>query len=321
MPLRPVPWAIGNGAENSVELARAGTFVGSNGSTGIIGIKDFKVSALPVPGEFVRVTKGTGVIASTYPGVFGQSYTVQEQSFTDVPVAPTGSSGGATRYLYILIEDTQYGGQTPASVENGPYNDYVVSTTLPANQPYLLLAKIVQPKSTATIQNSHIEDAREVAIPYSKPGLRTYALVVGDTQDLNSTSDYPDGGQTWPRAVEEAWGEIDIPEWAVWVRVMMMWNGVRSSGVNVYGKVWVQIGPTVNEHNMKTQTINYNTSNPSDITRDTIVAADMSKIHSALRGTSQKFYPRGNREGGSGRLRLDGGSSMVLQFEFMNAPD
>ena len=168
MALRPVPWAIGNGAENSVELARADAFVGSSGATGIVDPTDFKVVALPTPGAAVRVRKGTGVIRNIYPGAFGQSYVVQEQSNTDVPVAATGASGAATKYVYVLITDSQYGGQAPSSVENGPYNDYAVTTTLPSNQPYLLLARINQPASTATITNAMITDLREVANPKEK---------------------------------------------------------------------------------------------------------------------------------------------------------
>ena len=321
MALRPVQWAIGNGAENSVELARASLYVGSNGATGIVGINDFKVSALPTPGAAVRVAKGTGVIASNYPGTFGQSYAVQEQSFTDVPVAATGSSGAAVKYVYVLIEDTQYSGQTPPSVEDGPYNSYQVTTTLPTAQPYLLLARINQPASTATIQNTHITDLREVANPRKQPELRTYALLAGDTTVLTNTNAYP-GGATWPVAVEEAWGEIPIPSWATRAKVIMMWTGVRTFDGNVYGGVWVQIGQTNNPSNKKTQKVAYNSANPSDVVRDTLIAADNVYIPAALRGTSQKFYPRGCRESsGSGRLSLDGGSSMILQVEFMEQPD
>src|SRR5699024_5551831 len=155
MALYPVPWFTTGGvegeggAENYGELARADAFIGSSGATGVIDPTDFAVSALPTPGAAVRVVKGTGVIRSTYPGVVGQSYVVQERDHTDVPVEATGSSGAAKKYVYLLIEDTQYTGQPPESVEDGPYNSYHVTTTLPQFQPYLLLGEINQPKSTA----------------------------------------------------------------------------------------------------------------------------------------------------------------------------
>ena len=320
MALRPVPWAIGNGAENSVELARAGLYVGSNGATGIVGIGDFKVSALPTPGAAVRVAKGTGVIASNYPGTFGQSYAVQEQAYTDVPVAATGSSGGATKYVYVLIEDTQYGGQTPPSVENGPYNSYQVTTTLPSAQPYLLLARINQPASTATIQNTHITDLREVANPRTKPELRTYALLAEDTETLATTGVDNSTGETWPRQADTVQTPIDIPSYATRVRVVQTWAGVLAPGTRIAGRVWLQIGGDGNPNRVRTQTVKYATG-PTD-SRDTIVVADMVWIPPALRGTSQKFIPRGNREpGSSGVLTLDGASAIVTQIEFLERAD
>ena len=316
MALRPVPWAIGNGAENSVELARAGLYVGSNGATGIVGIGDFKVSALPTPGAAVRVAKGTGVIASNYPGTFGQSYAVQEQSNTDVPVAATGSSGGATKYVYVLIEDTQYGGQTPPSVESGPYNSYQVTTTLPSAQPYLLLARINQPASTATIQNTHITDMREVANPRTKPELRTYALLAEDTETLATIGTDSSTGETWPRQADTVQTPVDIPSWATRVRVVQTWSGVLAPGTRIAGRVWLQIGGDGNPSNVKTQTVKYATG-PTD-SRDTIIVADMMWIPRELRGTSQKFIPRGNREPGSaGVLTVDGASAIVTQIEFL----
>lgn len=327
MPLRPVPWATSGGsdgrggAENLVELARADTFVGSNGATGIVGINDLKVTALPTPGAAVRVVQGTAVIESKYPGVFGQSYVTQEQSYTDVPVAATGSASALTKYVYIMIEDTQYKGQVPADEKAGPYNSYQVTTDLPTFTPYILLATIEQPKSTASITNAMITDRREVANPRKWPETRTYALLSGDTTVLSNNTAYPQGA-TWPVAVEDAWGEIPIPSWATRAKVIMMWTGVRTFDGNVFGGVWVQIGQTVNPSNKKTQRVAYNSANPSDVTRDVLVAADNVYIPAALRGTSQKFYPRGNRESsGAGRLSLDGGSSMVLQVEFLEQAD
>ncbi|WP_423058712.1 hypothetical protein [Brevibacterium linens] len=252
-----------------------------------------------------------------------QSYTGREANSTDVPVAPTGSSGGQTKYLIWAIHDEQYEpGLTPADKVNDPRNNYEwVSSTDGLTFPHVPLVKLVQPANTATITNSMLTDIREVANPRKHPELRTYAVVASDTQDLNSSSAYP-AGQTWPVAVEDAWGEIPIPSWATRAKVIMMWTGVRTSGANVYGGIWVQIGQTVNTSNKKTQYVEYNSANPSDVTRDVLVAADNVHIPAALRGTSQKFYPRGNRRSsGAGRIRLDGASSMVLQVEFLEQAD
>ena len=246
MPLRPVPWAIGNGAENSVELARAVAFIGSSGSTGVVDPVDFGVSALPTPGAAVRVKLGTGVIRSTYPGVVGQSYVVQEQSYTDVPVSATGSSGGATKYVYVLITDTQYSGQNPPSVEDGPYNEYAVTTTLPANQPYLLLAKIVQPASTATITNAMITDMRELAMPKRQPLTFARPRVLADQSNPNQylIQKTSDGGEYFPGGNGEPnTFKVDVPPWATRILIDASWMAVMyKNGTNPFGRYWVEYG-------------------------------------------------------------------------------
>lgn len=256
MPLRPVPWAIGNGAENSVELARAGIYSATSGATGITEPGDFIVKAMPTPGAAVRVYKGGGVIKSTYPGVFGQSYAVQEQSYTDFPVTATGSSGGATKYVYVLIKDAQYSGQNPPSVEDGPYNDYAVTTTLPANVPYLLLAKIVQPASTATITGAMITDMRTIANPrkdhsiFARPRIRE-----DDGTQMSLKGRYLNGSKTY-------WGELfpgglgvpnqatfHIPEWATIMVLDARWLGIRvNGGQNSWGRYWIEYGDEGRDH-------------------------------------------------------------------------
>lgn len=251
MPLRPVPWAIGNGAENSVELARAGVYAGTSGATGIVEPPDFRVTAMPVPGGAVRVLKGTGVIKSTYPGVFGQSYVVQEQSFTDVPVAATGSGGGATKHVYVLVGDTQYGGQNPPSVEDGPYNSYQVTTTLPANQPYLYVAQINQPASTATITGAMIVDKRKVAIPRRENVIFARPRIMDDDDPrqnfVNTPYNGPNGnfyGEAFPGGAGSPNStDIYVPEWATHQSIRADWIGVRcESGKNTYGHYWVEFG-------------------------------------------------------------------------------
>ena len=321
MPLRPVPWAIGNGAENSVELARAVAAVASSGATGIVDPTDFKVVQTPTPGAAVRVRKGTGVVSSTYPGVFGQSYIVQEQSNTDVPVAATGSSGGAVKYVYVLITDTQYGGQTPPSVENGPYNAYSVTTTLPQNQPYLLLAKIDQPKSTATITNAMITDLREVANPQILPVLRARPLIAAETETLTVTAEI---GEWFPNAGAEQ--RINIPNWATRMIVEADWLMVREPSGNSYGQCWVEYGPWaasgLREHS--TQRFQWNTANPSDVARNVWSVADDRYVPAALRGTEQVFVMKARLTGSTNnaaRPQLDGESGVKMRVTFLQLPD
>lgn len=319
MPLRPVPWAIGNGAENSVELARAAAFVGSSGSTGIVDPTDFKVVATPTPGAAVRVSKGTGVIRSTYAGVFGQSYVVQEQSNTDVPITATGSGAGATKYLYVLISDTQYVGQTPPSVKDGPYNDYAVTTTLPTNQPYLLLAKIVQPASTATITNAMITDMREVANPKSSDVWRPRPNVASDKEYVTATGA---DGEWFPNNGGEQ--TIYIPDWATRVQISATWSGVRyDSGKNAYGEMWVEFGPYLrpSTRQYSTQRFMYDTAASANTYRTNWIAEDDKYIPAALRGTDQIFVMKARKTGPDKAASIDGMSGVSLKVRFLQLAD
>lgn len=263
MTLRPTPWATSGGidgkggAENSVELARVGNYAATSGATGIIEPTDLKVTALPVPGGAVRVRMGTGIIKSTYPGVFGQSYAVQEDSYTDVPVSATGSSGAAVKYVYILIEDTQYNGQQPTDVKTGPYNSYQVTTSLPSNKPYLLLAKINQPANTGAITNAMITDLREVANPRKDYGIFARPRVAGDNEGTTPNlitrwsvdgkeyyGEYFPGGDGVPNT-----GTIFLPDWATHMVVSAKWMGLSmNTSANPRGRYWIEFGDEYRSH-------------------------------------------------------------------------
>lgn len=321
MPLRPVPWATGNGAENSVELARAVAQVGSSGATGIVEPADFKVVQTPTPGAAVRVRKGTGVVLSTYPGVFGQSYVVQEQSYTDVPVAATGSSSGVTKYVYVVIQDHQYAGPAPESVEGGPYNFYEVSATLPQFQPYLLLAKIVQPASTATITNGMIEDVREVANPKQITVPRARPLNSIDTETLSRST--PEG-EWFPNA--GAHQNIFIPDWATRLIIEAEWIMVNERGGNAYGGCWVEWGPYVSPgiRRESTQHYRWNTHSGPDAARGTWKVVDYQYIPPDIRGTEQAFAMKAWVDWASSnaaRPQLDQHSGVLLKVTFMQMPD
>lgn len=331
MPLRPVPWAIGNGAENSVELARAAAFIGSSGSTGVVDPVDFGVTALPTPGGAVRVKLGTGVIRSTYPGVVGQSYVVQEQSHTDVPVAATGSSGAAVKYVYVLITDTQYGGQNPPSAEDGPYNDYAVTTTLPQNQPYLLLARINQPASTATIQNAHITDLRELAMPKREPLTFGRPRINGDAeppwtaylkQSVSSGGEKFPGGNGDPNAFQ-----VYVPAWATRILIDSSWMGVRyAANSNPFGRYWVEYGDVQgsfsggHQYEFMTQEFAFNSPGSSNDTMRTDWRL-MSSQHmpSKLRGKTITVAFMAGREdsGASSEVSMDGLSGLGMNITFV----
>ena len=321
MALQNVPWAIGNGAHNSVEGARLSLYAATKGATGVMGPADMQVTALPVPGGAARVHTGAGVAASRYPGASSQSYAVREMSSTDVEIDATGSSGSRTRFLAVRVSDHQYTGEpTPADVQDGPYNHYewLASDpwTNPPAFPVVPLAKVVQPANTATITSAMITDIRRVANPRTQPELRTYALLAEDTESLDTIGADNSTGETWPRQAHTVQEPILIPEWATRARIIQTWAGVRTPSARTSGRVWLQVGGDGNPNHVKTQTVKY-TTGPTE-SRDTLIAADMVWIPRELRGTAQKFIPRGNREPGStNSLVVDGASVIVTQIEFL----
>ena len=337
MPLRPVPWATSGGvdgkggAENSVELARVGLYVSTKGGTGIIEANDFRVTQLPVPGAAVRILKGSGAIKSTYPGVFGQSYGVQEESFTDAPVAATGSAGAAVKYVYVLIQDSQYAGQQPANIKTGPYNSYQVSTSLPANAPYMLLARIDQPANTATITNQMITDMRKIADPKQWTVDRSRASVASaQGMALNSKTAagewFPgDGTPTGARQ------RIDVPDWATRMIIKPAWYKVRyERNANVWGRCWINYGPSSAEGNYNGQPFPYNTQefafdvSEGPVSRDDWLSSDDRYIPAAMRGKEATFAFRARRHDSStiaGAVRMDGVSGLDLTVQFLQVPD
>lgn len=333
MPLRPVPWALSGGAdgrggaENLVELARAGTYVGSSGATGIVEPGDLRVKALPVPGAAVRVVSGTAVIKSLYPGVFGQSYVVQEQSYTDVPVEATGSAAALKKYVYIMIEDTQYKGQVPEDEATGPYNSYQVTTDLPTFTPYILLAEINQPKSTATITNGMITDRRKVANPRVLEVPVPRPIVTGDAGlELKSRSPFPDG-EWFPNAGgNDNTGryDIEVPEWASYMHIRCEWLSVGYKGNPGAGGFWVSFGPDGGSNNPTWYTQFFGWNSGDGTTVMPWICEDTARVRPEWRGTILSFFPRANKTTGTeykGSVHLSPRSGMVFKVRFTQIPD
>lgn len=323
MALDPVPWMIGGGeAVHSADVARSALYSVNGGANGITRPGDFRCTALPVPGAAVRIGPGGGTFDNRYPGGAGQSYSARAGESTDVPVAATGSAGSAVKYVILRIDDPQYGGQ--ATGPTGPYvRAEIVTSISNLAYPFIELARIDQPANTATITQSMITDLRQVARPRIKTELRVISIFSGQEDVLSSTSAYPDGGETWPEAAENAWSFIDIPDWATRCKIIMHWSGVTAPGGDTWGWAWVQVGYTVNPDNFKTQGVFYDTTGIPNRSRIHIMAADEKPIPAALRGGAHKFYPRANVLGGptASRLKLDAGSTMALHIEFMERPD
>lgn len=327
MAVDPVPYVV-HGAKHSADVFRQAHYDAMGGAHGISSVGALHVKQTGTPSNQVQVAPGGATILNTYSGGSGQAYSFRNASTTLVDVPASDSLGAKSWWIIAAVEDPQFGGAYPETPEDGPYAFLrCVPKSASIDYPHELLAEVVVPKSTAVVTNAMITSLREVARPRTQPELRTYALLSGDSSNLTTTTGgdgQAEGGQTWPVAVESAWGFLDIPDYAVYMRIVMMWTGVRSTGGNVVGHTWVQVGASVNPDNVQTQAVKYDFAGTPDTARATLVAADMKRVPASMRGTSQKIYPRGNRHpnSDSGKfLTLDGGSAMILQVEFMERAD
>lgn len=324
MALQPVPWAVGGGAENSVEGARLALYAATGGARGVMRPEDMMVTALPTPGPAVRIHSGACVAPAGYPGAGGQSYAMREESSTDFPIPATGSGGGATRYLIARVSDPQYAGQAPADVAAGPYTSYewVSALPTPATRPFpwVHLAAVTQPASTATITQTMIADTRQVANPRRHDEIRTRPLTGADNQgafmQLRSKASH---GEIFPNLAEQ---EIFIPEWATQAQIRATWSGVRRvGGANVWGRYWIRAAanPTTSDR-IDTRHTRWDAANTTDSHRLVWPMGDSIMIPDHWRGTRKTFYPIANYEPGSSSpttgIECDWLSNFLLEVTF-----
>lgn len=329
----PTPWFVGGGAEHSPEVARLLAYASTSGAEGIVEPSSLKVTAQQVANGTVRAITGAALILNRYAGGSQQTYALRNPTATDVTIPATGSAGGRTDLIVARVLDPQYEGQPPANPLTFQYARIERIGSVPAGTktakelnlgyPAIALARITLPANTGTVTSEMITDLREVALPRTKSELRTYALTSGEGHTLGNTGAYPTQA-TWPIEAANAWADLEIPEWATRMKIILTWAGVVVPPGNAWGWVWAQLGANANPDRVITQATKYDTPNGTDKQRTVLIVADEKPIPAALRGTSQKVYPSGNVLGNSStaaRLSMDSGSSMVLQVEFMERAD
>ncbi len=186
-------WAANGPFAMSAERAREVGSVASGGQTGIVGPLALEVRSTSTPGPQVEVLPGMFTIQATptgttgYTSAPGQSYIRESEQTHTVPIDPTDSSGGRTDIIGIEINDPQYEGTTE-SVDWGSHEFWRIRVlrgqpngrTLPHHfdlgRPFMPLARIRVPASTATITDSMIEDLRFLAVTRTHMQVLTYTL-------------------------------------------------------------------------------------------------------------------------------------------------
>ncbi|MGL5850181.1 MAG: hypothetical protein ACRCZD_05285 [Phycicoccus sp.] len=223
-----------------------------------------------------------------------------------MPITATTSAGGRHDLLIMRIDDPQYGGAAPASVQNGPYTRFTTvngvpngSTTVPgANYPHIVLARIELPASTATVQAVHIIDLRKVARPQRERD--TYNTQPASTHSITATT-YAD----WHASVNRS---IVVPPWASQVKVNGNLAGIVCRNSSIVGGVRALLGSLVGQEVAFDMDVN---------TRQTLFVSDTFAIPAALRGTAQTLKLQAKRTGGTGTIQIDSFSTILWDVEFL----
>lgn len=243
-----VPWFIGGEAEHSAEAARNQTWIATQGATGVVQPRDMRVTATSTPSGSVNIAPGGAVIESTYQGASQQSYTVRNPTQTSVSIPPNNTSGVARRYVWAQVTDPQYEGAQPSDVALGPYTRPVVTTsaTPPGSHPAVLLAEIRMGANTATVTQSMIFDARDVANPRRRelaipiPTINKH--IDGWSHTLRHKFD-ENGlrGEKFPDQPNDL--VVPTPSWATAVIYEAQITSVGYDGRSSWGAFWLNYGP------------------------------------------------------------------------------
>lgn len=330
-----VPWFIGGGAQHPPEVARLLAHIASGGAEGVIGAGDLQVRALNVPGAGIRVMPGAGVLQSKFAGAGQQAYLVRNPDEDVVMVAATGSSGGRTDLVAVIVEDPQYAGQpVPASIEDGPYvrtrvytNVSAVVKTMTSEQAMALvapgqtgyaLAAYTLGDSDGTIEQADIVDLRGKPTPRTQVHTRMLNLpgaAVNTVLGFAAMATFP----------AEAHWDIPVPTWAVKVALELQASGIEVTEDGTLGGDWqgtarVALGALVTEESEVRPSPPKQAGNTD--TFGYLCAGEV-KVPVAMRGTTQTLAAQAMRVASSGgvTVRSTWGTTVVVRVTFTEDVD
>lgn len=223
-------WAV-TGPEHDARMARELAWIATGGQTGIVGPESLEVVAQPTPNNTVRIMPGGFSIAATsqsaaigYTSAPWQSYMRAIYEPLTVEIGSTGSSGGRTDVVGIVVDDPEFEGTSPDVDAHQYWRPHVVrnagnNATRPEHfaslgRPFLPLAQVRIPASTATITNSMIHDIRFLAVSRSEtrdlPAIinnRAESIIIPSTQSAWQTIHTVD--------------PIPVPQWATNAKIAL----------------------------------------------------------------------------------------------------
>ncbi|MGW7398133.1 hypothetical protein ACWGH7_16730 [Streptomyces cyaneofuscatus] len=310
MPLYQVPILV-NGATHSAEQFRAMVQDLARGAEGITAGTDLKVTQLGTPGAGVQIASGSGVVRGRFDAFQG-SYAVRNQGTDTVDIAATGGSPRSDM-LILRVEDPQYEGTLNPEVDNINYFQVISNvsssaTAIPDGRTGIPLARIDIPASTATITDAMIVDIRRVANPRTERHLLTQSPTAMSTEITGSAG-------TYSYFTTAAGWTIAVPAWASTVRIVLTCSQLRYSTAAFFGRLRATFGSS-----LTIQPVNLD-DNQTTVRRGTVAVADTLTIPDAYRGTSQLLrLQAAGMTGNTGRVGIDGSTSLIADVQFSEAP-
>ncbi|MGW2860976.1 hypothetical protein [Streptomyces sp. NPDC001205] len=303
MTLSPAP-LLTNGATHSAQSFRMMIRDLARGGEGVTQGSDLKVSPMTVPAGGVQIGDGSAIIqgrASPWQG----HYSAYNIGSATVQIAPTGAN--ARNDLVVLrVLDPQYeGGRDPAKDAIVTFD--VISgvppvfASVPAGYSAIPLALINLPANTGTVSASMIRDMRQVANP--RRTSRVYTASPSADQDWpgNRAGEWA----AWPPAAR--W-DIQVPPWAVTMRVEMTIAGVQVMKGSVWGGSAAKVG------SLQAQSVWFETGSASRIH---LISADTVAVPAAMRGTTQSLQALVSLDqNNAGVLQADVATTAIARVEF-----
>ncbi|PSK57073.1 hypothetical protein B0E38_02604 [Streptomyces sp. 111WW2] len=311
MALFPRP-ILTNGATHSAQQFRMLVRDLAANAEGITEGDDLKVTQRSTPGGGVTVGDGSGVIRGR-ANVFQGHYAVCNVGATDVDIAATGGTGRSDM-LIIRVEDPEYEGSLDPQVDDINYFQIISNvsssaTTIPDGRTGIPLARIDIPASTSTITNAMIKDLRKIANP------RRQRSII--TQSPTSTSAGIGSLTTLSYFTTASGGTFAIPDWATKAIVKIDISPIRYNLGDFWGQLSAAFGPS-----LVTQAVNLDDNQGTGVRRIPAVVADTLTLPDSYRGTSQilRAQAAAFESGQPGRIYVDGGTTLVYDVQFEEAP-
>lgn len=296
-------WAV-TGPEHDARMARELAWIATGGQTGIVGPESLEVVAQSTPNNTVRIMPGGFSISATseranigYTSAPWQSYMRAVYQPMDVEIDTTGSSGGRTDVVGVVVDDPEFEGTSPDVDAHQYWRAHVVknagnNATRPEHfaslgRPFLPLAQVRIPSSTATITDSMVHDIRFLAVSRS----HTRELIQQASGDLTIT--IPASQTSWYTVT--TFSGVQVPQWATQCEVSFTLGPVYGLDDGVNGQFRV-----------RTSGQEGSVSTPSSLFVETSVSP------------SERFYMHAAGTINIGRPTMGGESSFELQVRRTN---